>query len=387
MDCAICQEAIDVRTTGRAELSCSHKYHLSCIATWYQTNDSHTCPMCRKVAEPLERIGGSAPAKEPTVPITLEEIENILRANNGFGIKICSNLFFEYDSHSSAGPGSREWFNTTIRMTRKELHRLCGGNGACPLSDDEWDELLSHDRTTNPYSSRHGSGGWIRVDRDTLDKLLKASGGEGISHEYSMALYTVRYDYDTSAPMPRTTFDAILECQSSSMTSDAKWNMIMGTFKNDMSRRTPKASDFDWDAYGEIDSDYKERVNESGALIVEAPERLTMTREQVAGVLESLRTPATVEEFFNEEDWMEQTLVTTTTLDQLNARLEYLNTLHPAAQIELLTVADFHSVRTRCMPPPAEALTHWSDNIQWIRHDSPPIRVILNPEEEEYWDV
>ena len=331
MECSICYEAIDLLTTGRAELSCSHQFHLSCIGKWHQTNAGHTCPMCRKVAEPLERIGGSAPANEQVAILTREEFENLLRAKGGVGTKIFTNLL-GFDSIPSAERGSRAWFESVIVLTRKELDTICGGNGAAPLSDDEWAELSDY-----PYSSESGRGGWIRVDRETLDMLLKTSGGEGVSHEHSMFKYNVRFDYNDSVPMPRRTFDAILELQGSSMASDAQWNTIMTTFYNDMSRPTPKASDFDWAAYDEIGSPFKWRKYKK-AIPDPDPNRLTMTREQIADLLERLGSPGTVEEFFDEEDWMEQTLVTTTTLDELNARLEYLNTLHPAAQMGLLTV-------------------------------------------------
>lgn len=375
MECSICYEAIDVRTTGCAELSCSHKFHLSCIGTWHQTNAGHTCPMCRKVAEPLERIAGSKPANEQMAFLTREEFENLLRAKGGVGTKIFTNLL-GFDSTPSAERNSRAWFDSEILLTRKELDTICCGNGASALSDDEWAELSDY-----PYWSRHGSGGWIRVDRETLDKLLKANGGEGVSHEQSISKYNIRFDYNDSVPVPRKTFDAILEIQHGSKTSHTQWSMIVTTFHNDMSQPTAKADDFDWDAYGKT-KPYYEYLG--APLIVETPDRLRMTREQIAGLLERLGSPATVEEFFDEEDWMHQSY-SYFTLDELNARLEYLNTLHPTAQMGLLTVADFHSVRTRCMPP-AEPTSNWSDNIQWVQHDSPPIRVILNPEEEQ-WDV
>jgi len=342
--------------------------------------------MCRKVAEPLERIAGSASAEEPTVMLMREELENLLRANHGVGIKICSHLP-GFDPQESDVPGSRDWFNQLIVLTRKELDNICGGNGGYHLEDYEWDELLSD----NPYSSRHGSGGWIRVDNETLDTLLKVNGGEGVSHKYSMNLYYVRFDYNESAPISRTTLDHLLDLQGSSMTSDAQWNMIMTTFYNDMSRPTPKLTDFDWYAYDKIMS--PSRREDEAVTPKPDPKSLTMTRQQVAHLLERLGSPATVQEFFNEEDWMEQTLVTTTTLDELNLRLEYLNTLHPTAQMGLLTVADFHSVRTRCAPPAEpERFSITREQIErlpvieWIQHDSRS-HVILNPEEEEYWDV
>ena len=340
--------------------------------------------MCRKVAEPLERIGGSAPAEEERILITREELENLLRAKGGVGTKACMNLL---DFPSVDEPGSREWLEDTVSLNRKELHNICLGNGAFPLCDVEWN------RTPYLFSSDRGGGGWIRVDSETLDKLLKTSGGEGVSHEHSMFFYAVRFDYNDSVPMPRTTFDHILELQGSSMASDAQWNMIMATFKNDMSRPTPKLTDFDWYAYDKIMS--PSRREDEAVVPDPEPKSLTMTREQVSRLLESLDTPATVEEFFDEEDWMEQTLVTTTTLDQLNARLEYLNTLHPTEQMDLLTVEDFDSMSGSmrgCSMMGISMLRYRTRSIRIHRISMANIgiewaRVILNPEEDEQWDV
>ena len=50
-ECCICLDEIAVATTGCVQLSCSHKYHLSCISTWYQKNAS--CPECR--SKPSEK--------------------------------------------------------------------------------------------------------------------------------------------------------------------------------------------------------------------------------------------------------------------------------------------------------------------------------------------
>ena len=53
-ECPICYEVIEVPTTGRAELSCGHAFHIRCIADWFATANLNTCPMCRKEALSLE---------------------------------------------------------------------------------------------------------------------------------------------------------------------------------------------------------------------------------------------------------------------------------------------------------------------------------------------
>ena len=43
--CCICREPFENSSIIRKINSCGHKFHLSCIDTWFQTH--HTCPMCR----------------------------------------------------------------------------------------------------------------------------------------------------------------------------------------------------------------------------------------------------------------------------------------------------------------------------------------------------
>ena len=56
--CSICLNDI-TRETGVATLSCSHSFHISCIAKWSSTPQPSTCPMCR------HRLG----EMESTVPL------------------------------------------------------------------------------------------------------------------------------------------------------------------------------------------------------------------------------------------------------------------------------------------------------------------------------
>ena len=53
MECSICLDAI-TSDTGKVEMSCSHPYHLKCIAKWLTSNTS--CPMCRKNASDYEKL-------------------------------------------------------------------------------------------------------------------------------------------------------------------------------------------------------------------------------------------------------------------------------------------------------------------------------------------
>ena len=46
-ECSICLEIIAVVATGCVTMSCSHKYHLKCIARWLTDNDN-CCPYVDK---------------------------------------------------------------------------------------------------------------------------------------------------------------------------------------------------------------------------------------------------------------------------------------------------------------------------------------------------
>jgi hypothetical protein len=59
MECSICYNEINC-ATGKVELSCSHPYHLACIARWFDKQrlggSSENCPLCRNQASEYERM-------------------------------------------------------------------------------------------------------------------------------------------------------------------------------------------------------------------------------------------------------------------------------------------------------------------------------------------
>jgi hypothetical protein len=87
-ECSICYEAIISSVSGQAELSCGHKYHVSCIANWLTSEHApRSCPLCRKEATshevPIRRSVAQAPIaqalrqQEPDLYHTAE-IANVL---------------------------------------------------------------------------------------------------------------------------------------------------------------------------------------------------------------------------------------------------------------------------------------------------------------------
>ena len=49
--CCICREPFTEGTVIRKLNRCSHKFHITCIDTWLQSNT--TCPLCRSSVRPL----------------------------------------------------------------------------------------------------------------------------------------------------------------------------------------------------------------------------------------------------------------------------------------------------------------------------------------------
>lgn len=87
-ECSICYEAIISSVSGQAEMSCGHKYHVSCIANWLTSEHApRSCPLCRREATshevPIRRSAAQPPIAQP--PLQQEpdlyhtaEIANVL---------------------------------------------------------------------------------------------------------------------------------------------------------------------------------------------------------------------------------------------------------------------------------------------------------------------
>jgi len=55
-ECPICYTTLEAATTGKAELSCGHAFHLGCLSKWFHTQKDSSCPMCRKNMSELEDV-------------------------------------------------------------------------------------------------------------------------------------------------------------------------------------------------------------------------------------------------------------------------------------------------------------------------------------------
>ena len=71
-ECSICYEAIISSVSGQAEMTCGHKYHLSCIANWLTSEHApRSCPLCRREATshevPTRRSAAQQPIAQPPI--------------------------------------------------------------------------------------------------------------------------------------------------------------------------------------------------------------------------------------------------------------------------------------------------------------------------------
>ena len=82
-ECSICYEPIISSVSGQAELSCGHKYHVSCIANWLTSEHApRSCPLCRKEATshevPIRRSVPQVPRQEQPDLYHTAEIASVL---------------------------------------------------------------------------------------------------------------------------------------------------------------------------------------------------------------------------------------------------------------------------------------------------------------------
>jgi len=78
MECSICFNTIS-QETGKAELSCLHTFHLSCLSRWFIKNTS--CPCCRHQATITEIMAtdsdsdSESDSDESSAPLTYAQLE------------------------------------------------------------------------------------------------------------------------------------------------------------------------------------------------------------------------------------------------------------------------------------------------------------------------
>jgi hypothetical protein len=160
LECSICYDAINA-TTGVATLSCSHSFHISCIAGWFAKLEKGTCPCCRKEMSALEDVPKPAGEEEDE-----EDDESDISEDDDEDYMEFSRDRLDALMRARGGQGISEAMAEVLRsdgvcFTSSELNALLIGNGARPLTEDEWFAILDGDEEKVRWSL-HEDGSWVK---------------------------------------------------------------------------------------------------------------------------------------------------------------------------------------------------------------------------------
>ena len=180
MDCPICYSAITTET-GVVTTSCGHSYHFACISKWFMGQDNGTCPCCRKEMGETEDFPQAPEDEESDSEYESEEEEDEDEDEDGEEEVELSRATLDSFLRKRGGLGLTEAIAARVcpvvaAFTRMELHFLCIGNGAAPLSDDDWETLMT------PPLHIHlllENGVWTRTVLNPEEVLVVAAMAEG----------------------------------------------------------------------------------------------------------------------------------------------------------------------------------------------------------------
>jgi hypothetical protein len=145
MDCSICLNPVEAKTTGRVETTCGHVFHFKCLAQWFSEQDESSCPMCRKkptefedFSKKEEEEGGEEEEEEDEeeeelVYLSRANMEYVLRNYGGTGLTYSVLVEVDYDLIGHGEASIPRWL----------LERFLQEQGARKLSDSQWSQLKS----------------------------------------------------------------------------------------------------------------------------------------------------------------------------------------------------------------------------------------------------
>ena len=144
VDCSICLDTVDPKTTGRVETSCGHVFHFKCISSWFSKQDESNCPMCRKKPTEFEDFSKDEDENEEEeeededeavelLGLSRVNMEYVLRTYGGIGVTYEVAVDVDYDLF---GGGEAP-------ISRRLLEKFLQEQGAQRLSDSQWWQLVS----------------------------------------------------------------------------------------------------------------------------------------------------------------------------------------------------------------------------------------------------
>lgn len=134
-ECSICLECINISTTGRVEMSCSHTFHLKCIGTWLSKNSS--CPLCRGKPSELEMLQTPTPvvygigSRIPYYELTNSRTDRVMEYSRRFTVSIDdsdsqNDINSQHEeTHDPVGPIPAD----TDGIPGRDIHLVCQQTG------------------------------------------------------------------------------------------------------------------------------------------------------------------------------------------------------------------------------------------------------------------
>jgi hypothetical protein len=395
-DCSICYDpVIDFpapEATGSHRSSCGHLFHPKCIAKWHIRQEESTCPICRKVAMELEDC---AIEEEESEDEEDEEDEEEAHVHGG-EIRI-TRIALESLLPTGVTPGVEaelgfdEFGEVTI--SRYELERISVEQGGDPFSDAQWNMLCSvfpaEEDDEGPVPAAMAPlqltfAEWeeppTEADPTQRARALLANPEPPASvvtpedrEAWALVLDSARATIARHAAAERhpssqhpcpLEFFAAGDIPPTYGVADrvscdiCKAQQVTITFYH--------CAECQFDVCAECFMPPAEVVHAPGPFDIEESPRFTLRRADIQRLLQTHGSMATMEEFFNEEDGEEHTLVVTMSLESLNARFASLGAT-PVA------LAEFRTRETL-------QITAFADGTRDIVVKQQ--RIILNPEED-----
>jgi hypothetical protein len=185
MECPCCFEEL---TSSFAALSCSHRFHITCLVNWFATQSAQelpqNCPCCRSEAGPTERLPEEPEGEEDDeeseydeedeLMLTRSELHTILISQGGTGV--ADGLWFAFfdaegEEAIRADPEHR------LPFVGSELSRMAVYQGGREISEERWDELVEQ------YDPEDEEPEQVTLTRHQLEDFVWANGGIGVSLE------------------------------------------------------------------------------------------------------------------------------------------------------------------------------------------------------------
>ena len=253
MDCSICLDAVDAKTTGRVEMTCAHVFHFKCLASWFSKKNESTCPLCRQKPKELEDLAhkGASP-----VVISLARAMGVVRdaaAARGDGAIYISRLVIDCVIRSRGGFGVNAAVEATLGfdelgytvIRRSTFERILHEQGCPPFSsfpnwnlrehglrhfeDASWNEMMFQYPVRDPVSTgiaRPPAGpadSPLYISRSVMNGLIRGRRGRGLDADVEAEL---EFDEHGKATITRSELERIVCAQGGWPFSNPQWNFM-----------------------------------------------------------------------------------------------------------------------------------------------------------------